>query len=98
MCAIGTVHPPGAKPLWGVQHICIDIGSDRKPIPVSIPDGLVDELDKLVAEGKFGSRSEALRYGARLVARKSQLKRLHEETARRAKQDVEDRLERNRVR
>ncbi|WP_254861646.1 ribbon-helix-helix domain-containing protein [Halovivax gelatinilyticus] len=71
---------------------------DRKSIPVSIPEGLVDELDQLVAEGKFGSRSEALRYGARLVARESQMKRLHEETAHRAAQDVEDRLERKRVR
>ncbi|MFC3959057.1 ribbon-helix-helix domain-containing protein [Halovivax cerinus] len=74
------------------------MSADRKSIPVSIPDGLVEELDKLVAEGKFGSRSDALRYGARLVARESRLKRLHEETAHRAKQDVEDRLERKRVR
>ena len=74
------------------------MGTDRKSIPVSIPEGLVDELDELVEEGKFGSRSEALRYGARLVAREAQQKRLHERTSRTAEQDIEDRLERKRVR
>ncbi|SDR44929.1 hypothetical protein SAMN04489842_4131 [Natronobacterium texcoconense] len=52
---------------------------------------------ELVEEGKFGSRSEALRYGARLVAREEQQKRIHERTTDAAEQDIEDRLERKRV-
>lgn len=67
-------------------------------VPVSIPEGLVEELDELVEEGKFGSRSEALRYGARLVAREAHQKRLHERTSRTTEQEIEDRLERKRVR
>lgn len=34
---------------------------------VSIPSGLVKEIDHLVKEKVFGSRSEALRYGVRLA-------------------------------
>ncbi|RQH00426.1 ribbon-helix-helix domain-containing protein [Natrarchaeobius oligotrophus] len=74
------------------------MSTDRKSIPVSLPEGLVDELDELVEEGKFGSRSEALRYGARLVAREAQQKRMHDRRANAAEQDIEDRLERKRVR
>ncbi|WP_049927328.1 ribbon-helix-helix domain-containing protein [Halopiger goleimassiliensis] len=74
------------------------MSTDRKSIPVSLPQGLVEELDELVDEGKFGSRSEALRYGARLVAREAQQKRMHERTGDAAEQDIEDRLERKRVR
>ncbi len=74
------------------------MSTDKKSIPVLIPEGLVDELDELVKEGTFGSRSDALRYGARLVAREAQQKRLHERTSRTAEQDIEDRLERTRVR
>ena len=36
-------------------------------LSVSIPADLVSEIDQLVAEKVFGSRSEALRYGARLA-------------------------------
>lgn len=73
------------------------MGTERESIPVSLPAGLVRELDKLVEEGKFGSRSEALRYGARLVTREDQFKRLHELTSEKALEDVEERLERKRV-
>lgn len=34
---------------------------------VSLPSGLVEEIDNLVEEKVFGSRSEALRFGARLA-------------------------------
>ncbi len=34
---------------------------------VSLPMGLAEEIDYLVDEKIFGSRSEALRYGARLA-------------------------------
>ena len=40
---------------------------ERIIIPVSLPSGLVDELDELVNRGIFGSRSEALRHGAHMV-------------------------------
>ena len=39
----------------------------REVIPVSLPKGLVKEIDELVKRKVFSSRSEALRYGARLV-------------------------------
>lgn len=73
------------------------MSSDRQSIPVSLPEDLVRELDELVEEGQFGSRSAALRYGARLVAREASRKRLHELTDARAEEDVEERLERKRV-
>ena len=63
-----------------------------------MPKGLVEELDRLVEDGQFGSRSEALRYGARLVAREARMKRLHDETSRSANRDVAERLDRKRVR
>jgi|GEM_PF-2555456 len=44
----------------------------RESVPVSLPETLVDRLDELVEAGVFGSRSEALRYGARLVVREEQ--------------------------
>jgi len=40
---------------------------DRESIPVSLPKGLTFEIDKLVEKGLFSSRSEAIRFGARLV-------------------------------
>ena len=40
---------------------------ERAVIPVSLPIGLVEEIDRMVAARLFSSRSEALRYGARLV-------------------------------
>jgi len=79
-----------------VLYICIIGSSDRKSIPVSLPPDVVAELDRLVEEGKFGSRSEALRYGARLVTHQEATKRLHESTQRRAEKQVRDRLERKR--
>ncbi len=72
------------------------MSAERKSIPVSLPPELVEELDRLVEEGKFGSRSEALRYGARLVTHEEATKRLHQLTQTRAREQVEDRLERKR--
>jgi Arc/MetJ-type ribon-helix-helix transcriptional regulator len=40
---------------------------EEKIIPVRLPGKLVEEVDKLVEEGLFLSRSEALRYGARIL-------------------------------
>lgn len=39
----------------------------RVLIPVSIPRALADDIDELVRIGKFGSRSDAIRFGARLL-------------------------------
>ena len=73
------------------------MSSDRQSVPVSLPPGLVDRLDGLVEDGVFGSRSEALRYGARLVVREAHLERLHERADGEARKDVEERLNRKRV-
>jgi len=66
-------------------------------VPVSLPEKLVEELDRLVEEGRFGSRSEALRHGARLVTEREATKRLHELTQERTKEQVEERLERKKT-
>lgn len=39
----------------------------RVLIPVSLPHALAADIDELVSIGKFGSRSEAMRFGARLL-------------------------------
>ena len=73
------------------------MSSDRQSVPVSLPPELVERLDGLVEDGIFGSRSEALRYGARLVVREEQLERLHEQADRSARDEVKERLDRKRV-
>lgn len=73
------------------------MSSDRQSVPVSLPPELVERLDRLVEDGIFGSRSEALRYGARLVVREEQLERLHEQVDSEARKDVGGRLDRKRV-
>lgn len=74
------------------------MSSKRDSIPVSLPPALTARLDELVEAGIYGSRSEALRYGARLVLREERdRRRLHELADERAAEDVADRLERTRV-
>lgn len=73
------------------------MSSDRESVPVSLPTELVERLDALVEEGVFSSRSDALRYGARLVVREERSRRLHDYAEERARKDVEERLERKRV-
>ena len=41
--------------------------SERMSIPVSLPNGIVKKLNYLVKKGEFQSKSEALRFGARLL-------------------------------
>lgn len=74
------------------------MSGDRQSVPVSLPSGLVSDLDELVESGAFSSRSEALRYGARLVLREQRLARLHDVSEERARDDVRERLDRKRVR
>jgi Arc/MetJ-type ribon-helix-helix transcriptional regulator len=73
------------------------MSSDRQSVPVSLPSELVERLDTLVEDGVFGSRSEALRYGARLVVREERLERTHDVADEGAREDVRERLERKRV-
>ena len=73
------------------------MSSDRHSVPVSLPPELVERLDGLVEDRIFGSRSAALRYGARLVVREEHLERLHEQADSEARKDVEERLDRKRV-
>lgn len=73
------------------------MNSDQQSIPVSLSPELIEHLDRLVADGVFGSRSEALRYGARLVVREEHLERLNEQADSEARKDVEERLDRKRV-
>ena len=53
--------------------------NDREVVPVSLPQGLVKEIDTLVEKGVFSSRSDAIRFGTRLVVAIE--KRLHERSA-----------------
>lgn len=41
-------------------------------VAVKLPDRLIAELDELVAEGVFASRSHAVRYGLEAVVRQQQ--------------------------
>ena len=67
---------------------------DRQSVPVSLPPALVEELDRLVEAGKFGSRSEAIRYGVRLVTHQEATKRLHALGNANAAEQVNERLAR----
>ena len=40
---------------------------NRILVPITMPVGLTEELDELIKAGKYTSRSEALRYAARLL-------------------------------
>lgn len=39
----------------------------EQAIPVKLPKMLVSEIDQLVKQGKFQTRSDALRFAARLI-------------------------------
>ncbi|MGA1873118.1 MAG: ribbon-helix-helix domain-containing protein [Thermoplasmatota archaeon] len=67
---------------------------DRVSIPVSLPIGLVHEIDEMVEQKLFGSRSEVLRYGARLAV--IYHKRIHERAEEYALGEVKEGLERGR--
>ena len=43
------------------------VAKKRVLIPVSIPIALAADIDELVRIGKFGSRSDAIRFGVRLL-------------------------------
>ena len=62
------------------------MSKDREVVPVSIPSGLVREIDKMVKEGRFSSRSEAIRFGTRVAVVLE--KRLHERSVDYAYEDA----------
>ena len=75
-------------------YICINYmkAKERVSIPVSLPLGLVEEIDDLVDQKLFGSRSEVLRYGARLAV--IYHRRLHARAEEYAYEEVKQGLER----
>ncbi|WP_211225997.1 ribbon-helix-helix domain-containing protein [Haloplanus natans] len=58
------------------------MSGDCQSLPVSLPPEVVERLDELVGAEMFGSRSDALRYGARLVVGEERVERLHEQADR----------------
>ncbi len=67
---------------------------ERVSVPVSLPKGLVKEIDHMVEDNVFGSRSEVLRYGARLAVLYHQ--RLHRRAEEYAYDDISLGLKRGR--
>ena len=86
-----------AKCIYKDIYICINMPKvkDRVAIPVSLPIGLVYDIDEMVEQKMFGSRSEVLRYGARLAVLYH--RRLHARAEGYALEEAEEGLERGRV-
>jgi len=66
--------------------------ADRQSIPVSLPKGVVKEIDEMVRRGEFSSKSEAIRFGARLLIMLE--KRLHQRAEDYAFEDAMEGLKR----
>ena len=64
------------------------MSGDRESVSVSLPTELVERLDRLVDDGVFSSRSDALRYGARVVVREERQQRLHDQTDNEVREDM----------
>lgn len=47
-----------------------------KGIALNIPDMLLEQLDKMIAEGLFKTRTEAIKEGVRLLIQKREIKKL----------------------
>lgn len=90
------VQPRTSERFLNFLYVCINM-SERKTVPVSLPKGVSKEIDDLVEEGRFGSRSEALRYAARLLTHQEATKRLHELTHKEARKQAKERMERKDV-
>ncbi len=43
------------------------MSEERISIPVSLPKGLVKEIDEMVKRNDFSSKSDAIRFGVRLL-------------------------------
>lgn len=68
--------------------------SDRESIPVSLPKGIVRGIEEMVKRGEFSSKSEAIRFGARLLVMLE--KRLHERAEDYALEEVMEGIKRGR--
>jgi len=51
----------------------------RVQISVKLPKAYIDELDELVKEGRFSSRSEAIRVAIRMLIESERLRKVVEE-------------------
>ena len=65
---------------------------ERQSIPVSLPKGIVEAIEEMVKRGEFSSKSEAIRFGARLLVMLE--KRLHERAEDYAYQEAMDGIRR----
>lgn len=65
---------------------------DRESIPVSLPKGLVRSIEEMVKRGEFSSKSEAIRFGTRLLVMLD--KRLHERSEAYAYEEITEGLKR----
>jgi Arc/MetJ-type ribon-helix-helix transcriptional regulator len=68
---------------------------ERDVIPVSLPRGLLGDIDELVEKGIFSSRTDVLRYGARLVVLKEK-RRIHERAEDYAYDEIKEGIQRGR--
>ena len=70
------------------------MSTDRESIPVSLPKGIVREIEEMVKKGEFSSKSEAIRFGARLLVMLE--KRLHDRAEDYALEEVMEGIKRGR--
>lgn len=64
-----------------------------RQIAVKLPDGLVDEIDRLVEQGSFNSRSQAIRSGLEAMVagrRREEIDRRYRDAAARRPERKED--------
>lgn len=78
-------------------YICINMAVKRDTVPVSMPRKLVEDIDRLVDEGEFSSRSDAMRFAARILTHQESTRRLHDLTEEKASEQVRERLARKDV-
>ena len=66
--------------------------ADSNSVTVSLLPEVIRGLDRLVERGRFDSRAEALRYGARLAVREEQQQRLDEYASEKTSENATDGL------
>ena len=67
---------------------------DRIVIPLALPLALARRIDRLVKEGEFSSRNDALKFGARLVV---MTRGLHQKAEDYAYEEIKQGLERGKL-
>ena len=68
---------------------------EKDVIPVPLSKGLLGDIDELVESGLFSSRTDVLRYGARLVVLKEK-RRIHERAEDYAYDEIKEGIQRGR--